>query len=57
MKLDELSTDRPLNNRKGTMKKILDKITDVESKKVTINGERVMGYEGVDISDSIQNAF
>jgi hypothetical protein len=51
--LDELSQSIQLNKRKETMKQILNKLFNVESGKVTIDGDRVMGFKGIERSDSV----
>jgi hypothetical protein len=50
--LNELSQSIQLNKRKGTMKQILNKLFNVESGKVTVDGNRVMGFKGIEMSDS-----
>ena len=51
VELDELTEDKQLAKRKGTMKKILNTLINSESKKVSTDDGRVRGYTRLELSD------
>jgi hypothetical protein len=51
VELDELTEDKQLSKRKGTMKKILNTLINSESKKVSTDDGRVRGYTRIELSD------
>lgn len=51
VEVDDLSDDVYITNRKGNLKNILTDEYDVESKQVSIDGERVYAFRGMVLSD------